>query len=255
MASGSTLTFDCGIPTSQFPFTMAGTLTGSGGGTIALANGNFYPQAPGEVAANATLDFPSGMVQVGAADFQENANTITNTGYLNFVGSTAHGTISMINQGTVTNSGTADLLMNNFVNDTTGILDLQTDAGLPNGGGGGLTNMGVIRKSVGTGVSVLTTGFFNDGGSLDIESGSLSFQEGNFGYIAGPISIATGSSLDFQTSSGVYVQGTLSSTGGGTVTMSTGWFAGPNANFGEDAKRDRHARLCPQYVIHKRRIP
>ena len=191
------------------------------------------------------------MVQVGAADFQENANTITNTGYLNFVGSTAHGTISMINQGTVTNSGTADLLMNNFVNDTTGILDLQTDAGLPNGGGGGLTNMGVIRKSVGTGVSVLTTGFFNDGGSLDIESGSLSFQEGNFGYIAGPISIATGSALDFQTSSGVYVQGTLSSTGGGTVTMSTGWFAGPSVSFGENANATGTLDFAPNTLYVK----
>ncbi len=217
VAAGSTLGFDGGDPSGQSPLTLAGTLTGSGGGTISLAYGNCYPQAPGDVAASATLDFPSGMVQVGAASFSENTNTITNTGFLNFVGSTAHGAISMINQGTVTNSGSADLPLYNFVNDTTGILDLQTDAGLPNAGGGGLTNMGVIRKSAGTGVSVLTTGFFNDGGSLDIESGSLAFQEGNFGYIAGPIYIATGSALDFQTTNGVYVQGTLTSTGGSTV--------------------------------------
>lgn len=251
VASGSTLTFDCGTPTYQFPVTLAGTLTATGGGTIALANGNLDPQAPGEVAANATLDFPSGMVQVTGATFSENANTLTNTGFLNFVGATAHGAISMINQGTVTNSGTADLPLYNFLNDTTGILDLQTDAGLPDAGGSGLTNMGVIRKSAGTGVSVLTTGFFNDGGSLDIESGSLAFQEINIGYIAGPISIATGSALDFETSHVVSVQGTLSSTGGGTVTMSTGWFAGPNPDFGEDANATGTLDFAPNTLFMK----
>ena len=126
-------------------------------------------------------------------------------------------------------------------------MDLETDGGLAYAGGGGtgLTNMGVIRKSAGTGVSVLTTPFFNDGGSLDIESGSLAFQEGNFGYIAGPIFIATGSQLDFQTSNGVYVQGSLSSTGGGTVTMGSGWFDGPNSNFGENASATGSLDFAP----------
>ena len=36
------------------------------------------------------------------------------------------------------------------------------------------------------------------------------------------------------------MQGTLSSTGGGTVTMSSGWFGGPDADFGE---MPRHRRL------------
>ena len=245
VASGSTLTFLCGGPTGQFDVALAGTLTGTGGGTISLAGGNFLPQAPGEVAANATLDFPSGMVQVGDVTFAADANTLTNTGFLNFLSSTGYGPISMINQGTITNSGSSNLAIYNFVNDTAGILDLETDAGLADAGGNGLTNMGVIRKSAGTGVSVLTTTFFNDGGSLDIESGSLAFQEGNFGYIAGPIYIATGSALDFETSNGVYVQGTLSSTGGGTVTMSSGWFDGPNADFGEDANATGELDFAP----------
>ncbi len=247
MAAGSTFNFLCADPTGPFNVTLAGSITGSGGGTISLAQGNYYPQAPGGVAADATLDFPSGMVQVGDATFAADGNTLTNTGFLNFTSSTGNGAINMINQGTITNSGSSDLPIGSFVNDTTGILDLETDGGLAYGGGGGtgLTNTGVIRKSAGTGVSVLTTPFFNDGGALDIESGSLAFQEHNFGYIAGPITIATGSQLDFQTSNGVYVQGTLSSTGGGTVTMSSGWFDGPNSNFGENSSATGSLDFAP----------
>ena len=256
VASGSTLTFLCEEPAVAFNVTLAGTLTGSGGGTISLAAGNFYPQAPGEVAADATLNFPRGMVQVGDVTFESDSNTLTNTGFLDFASSTGNGTISMINQGTVTNSGSSNLPLWVFVNDATGILDLQTDAGLSVGDGNatGLTNMGVIRKSGGTGVSVLTTNFFNDGGSLDIESGSLAFQEGSFGYIAGPITIAAGSALDFETSNAVCVQGTLSSTGGGTVTMSSGWFDGPNSNLGENSRRHRRARLCPRHADVRRGV-
>ena len=69
VAAGSTFKFRAD-PTGPFNIKLAGTLSGSGGGTISLAQGNYYPQAPGEVAANATLDFPSGMVQVGDATLQ-----------------------------------------------------------------------------------------------------------------------------------------------------------------------------------------
>ena len=130
VASGSTLTFDCGDTTGPFNVTLAGILTATGGGTISLANGNFYPQAPNEVAANATLNFPSGMVQVGAADFTgAGSDTLTNTGYLNYVGSAAHGSIVMINQGTITNSGSSDLPLYQVLNDTTGVIDLRDRRG------------------------------------------------------------------------------------------------------------------------------
>ena len=50
------------------------------------------------------------MVQVGNVDFNQAGNgNLTNTGYLDFVGSTGHGAITMINQGTITNTGTAAL--------------------------------------------------------------------------------------------------------------------------------------------------
>ena len=37
------------------------------------------------------------------------ANTLTNTAVPNFTSSTGNGTINMINQGTITNSGSSDL--------------------------------------------------------------------------------------------------------------------------------------------------
>jgi RHS repeat-associated protein len=235
---GSTLIFHCAFSTGgAFNVTFAGTLTGSGGGTIALDDGYFYNQAPGDMDANAVLDFPSGMVQVGNVTLTEAGNnTLTNTGYLTFVGSSGHGGLAMTNEGTIVTSGTSDLPLQHVLNGTAGVIDLASNGGLAlvSSNAVGLTNKGEILKSAGTGMSVLTTTFFNDGGALDIESGSLAFQEHNFGYIAGPLQIATGALLDFETSNGVYIQGTLSSTGGGSVTMSSGWFDGPNSEFGED---------------------
>ncbi len=231
VATGSTFTF-----VGQPNVNLAGTLTGSGGGTISLAGGNYYPQGPGEAAANATLDFPSGMVQIGDVTFQGDSNTLTNAAFLNFTSSTGNGTITMVNQGTITNSGSSDLPLYVFVNDPTGILDLETDAGLAlvDGNFTGLTNMGVIRKSGGTGVSVLTTTFFNDGGSLDVQTGTLSFQENDFAFNAGPINIATSAVLNFATSNHVDLSGTFTSTGGGTVTVTSGFLDGPDADEGQD---------------------
>ena len=63
------------------------------------------------------------MVQVGDATFlRAGSDTLTNTGYLNFVGSAAHGAIVMINQGTITNSGSSDLPLYQVLNDTTGVI-------------------------------------------------------------------------------------------------------------------------------------
>ncbi len=242
IATGSTLTFNNGDTTNPYGIgvSISGTLTGSGGGIIALDSGDFSALAPDSTPVPVVLDFPAGMVQVGNVAFdQASSATITNTGFLDFIGSVGHGATRMINQGTITITGTAALPLATFVNDTTGVLDLETNASIIDGQGNStnLTNKGIIRKSASAGVTVLTASFFNDGGALDIESGSLSFQEGSFGYIAGPIQIAAGSTLNFHTSNGIYIQGTLTSTGAGSVTLSSGWFAGPTtntSNFSED---------------------
>ena len=215
---------------------LAGTITGSGGGTVRFDSGDFqsvFFSSGGS--ANTTLNFPAGMAIVtGATIF--GGGTITNSGFLTYTGAGPFGPLGITNEGTVTNSGTANLPLAVLLNDTSGVIDLQTDAGLVTGAGNStnLTNKGLVEKTGGSGVSVLSESFFNNGGAFDIETGTISFQAGNFGYIAGPISIATGAVLNFDTTAGVYIQGTLTSTGGGTVTVTDGWFDGPDAQFGDD---------------------
>jgi hypothetical protein len=169
-------------------------------------------------------------------------HTLTNSGIVNFVGSADHGYIAMTNQGTVINSGTSNLYMYSVVNDTAGVIDLKTDAGL---NGYNFTNKGLIRKSAGTGTSVLSGYLTNSGGGFDIETGTLSFQESNVGLTAGPIHIATGCVLDFHVSGGVYLQGTLASTGAGTVTVSSGYFYGPSTSYGQDADATGTLNFAP----------
>ena len=111
VATGSTLSFDNGDPTNPFGGNIAisGTLTGSGGGTIAFNSGDYSAITPDSVQAPAVLNFPSGMVQVGDVSFDlASSATITNTGFLNFDGSVGHAQIVMTNQGTITIAGTAN---------------------------------------------------------------------------------------------------------------------------------------------------
>ena len=257
VATGAMLSFDSGVPISVYNITLSGTLTGSGGGTIFLGVGNFYAENPDESQANATLDFPSGMLQVGAAEFGQAGYTVYNAGFLDFVGSAPHGVTNMTNEGTVINSGTTNLELQDLVNAPTGILDFQSDAGVAyvTANALGITNQGLIEKTAGTGVSVLAGTFFNDGGSLDIASGSLEIQGGGIGFIAGPIHISAGSSLDFDTTNGVFVQGTLTSTGGGTVSVTGGWLDGPSDDYDENENGTAAPRLCPGHADVRRGIP
>ena len=250
VATGSALTFDNGEPGAGTSIILAGTITGSGGGTIDLNSGSFYAQALGQVASNATLNFPQGMAQVGNVIFGDAGNTLINDGYLDFDGS-AYGNVIMTNNGTIISSGSADLKFQTVVNGATGVVDFQTDAGIANSSFNsiGLTNMGTDEKTGGTGTSILADTYFNDGGSLNVQTGTISFQNGSTGFIAGPITIATGAVLNFDGTNGIYIQGTLSSSGGGTVTVTRGWLDGPNSDLGESDSAASSLNFAPNTLF------
>ncbi|HEY1685428.1 MAG TPA: RHS repeat-associated core domain-containing protein [Tepidisphaeraceae bacterium] len=234
VTTGATLDINNGTPANQYNtnITFAGTITGSGGGTIALDSGSFYAQAPNEVASDGTLDFPQGMVQVGNVYFGQGGGTLTNSGYLSFVGTT-FGEATLTNTGTIINTGTGSLSFNDTTNAASGIIDLQADGGFTSGGGS-LINTGTIEKTGGAGTSVISGYYFNNGGALNIQTGTLSFQVGTTAFIAGPITIASGSVLNFDGTNGIYIQGVLSASGGGTVTVTSGWLDGPASFLNEN---------------------
>lgn len=237
IASGSTLAFNNQDPGSPYGtnILLDGTITASGAGTISLDSGNFYTGAPDGSTANATLDFPQGMLQVGNVDLGQGGGTLTNSGYMTYVGST-FGTTTLTNSGTMIYGGSGTLNFNTLVNAAAGIIDFQGDGGMVGQGvsyNNAISNAGTIEKTGGAGTSVIN-GYFNNGGALNIQTGTLSFQGGSTGWIAGPITVATGVVLNLASTNGIYIQGTLGATGGGTVTVTSGWLDGPNANLNEN---------------------
>ncbi len=157
---------------------LSGTITGTGAGTVVLNSGFFASALPDGTPADATFNFTSETANITGAefDFQSNNNPFFNTGTLTFTGTAAHSSISMVNQGVIRNAGTTNIPLGNFTNDTTGLLDMQTDAGIVPAGGntGNLLNMGIVRKSGGTAVSVISSVLTSIAGTIDVESGTIS---------------------------------------------------------------------------------
>ena len=189
-----------------------GTLTGSGGGVISLDTGVVYYDTPDDNPAATTLDFPDGMLQVTDAYIQGDPGRgggpgITNTGFLDITGTGGHQPLGMLNDGTIRVSGTSDLPLIQLDNQLTGVLDIESDVNLTGAVNGvNLVNSGTIRKSG-----------WHGGGEPDR---SVLQRRRIAGYrvriaglpgrgtaIAGPIQIATGAVLDFDTGHAVLCAG------------------------------------------------
>ena len=233
---------------------LEGTIVGTGGGTVVFDKGNFqtYRLSDSNDDVTASLNFPDGMLSINTADFslingQVNADEVTNLGFITVnhpTTLTASDSLEILNQGTIRNVGPGGLAFERSVNDTSGVIDLQTDGGISGGFNNiALTNKGMLRKSAGSGNSIISSTFENDGGTLDIETGTISFTAGSIGYIAGPINIATGAVLNFNTQFGTFLQGTFTSTGGGTVTVTSGYLTGPTQSQAADESDTGSATL------------
>ena len=236
---------------SGFAFYFAGTNTGSGAGQLLFDSGDFQPGQYQSQATSAVMNFPAGYAQVTGSSFSFNpqdgtVGLITNNGSLDYVGSAAHGIINLINNGTVDVTGSSDLLIadgsnsSSFTNSATGIVDFQSDAGFASLGGntGPFTNSGLIEKTAGTGDSIIGPGslggfgFTNDGGTISVQTGTVSLEngEGNVTYTEGPMIVATGATLDIAIgAANFYGAGTFASTGGGQVNFQSGNWVSQNS--------------------------
>ena len=169
--------------------TWAGTMSGTGGGQLLLNRGTLVA-SPG-VALNFTNDFFewSGGTLAG---------TITNEGSVTLVGtndSYLGNRAVFVNAGTIEHAGSGRLGMSENGGGTTrlenlagGVYDFGTDSSVyANGCCGALVfdNQGLLRKSGGTNVSAIEAGiaFNNLGGSIEVDSGTLSL--GNSPYVQG----------------------------------------------------------------------
>jgi hypothetical protein len=165
--------------TGGFTFTnYAGTYTGSGAGRVELVNGNLNTSGSGT-----TFNFPPNLFQwLGGAIVSQASRPFLNTGTMTLAGAGDKFLFGVsTNNGTLIQNGAGALHVpsgSQFTNGAAGVLDLRTDGGIGDQGGGGpnptLLNQGVIRKSAGGGTSVFGNGLFvTNSGTLEPQSGAI----------------------------------------------------------------------------------
>jgi hypothetical protein len=211
--------------------TYKGSYTGSGAGTVSLNSGDLVMGSGG-----ATFNFPAGLFQWSGGILTVGAGNLTNasTGVLTLsnAGSTndfLNGNGTLVNGGTIIQSGTGGLNLQSTVssattvnNQASGVYNIGVDASIfSTSGGGTLVNAGILRKSAGTGTSLIQV-VLNSSAAIDVRSGILKLQTSGGTDTGGTFTVAAGATLDLTGTSTVTYQGTYTGSGGGTVALKTG---------------------------------
>jgi hypothetical protein len=218
VASGATLDL-----TATAVGSYLGTYTGSGSGTVEVADGVLT------LAGDTTFNFPAGLFQWRGSEIQLNGHTLTNSGTISISNTAATSTVTLLGGGTLANAGTIDQtgagglrLDGTILNNQSGATyDFQTDSIiLPGNVNGTLNNAGTLEKTGGTGTSTISTGFTNTG---------------TVKALSGTLSIPNGSSVSNGTlGSGTWIVGSSStlSLNASIATLSSSVFLlGPGASF------------------------
>lgn len=222
-----------------------GLFTGSNvGGTVRLKEGYLSTLAG---SGGATFNFAGNTFQwQGGAIESSPTNPFINAGTMNITGTPfLHGQ-GFINQGLLAQGGTGAFNVPSgrvLTNAANGTFDIRNNNGLTGIGGGGpnpfFNNSGTLRKSAGTGTSVIdqVIVFNNIHGTIQVDTGRVIFargmtMRGGTGD-GGTFVVAPGATLQLTdgTNEAAY-NGTYTGSGGGTVLMSGGFLAPDTSNTG-----------------------
>ena len=210
--------------------TMTGTYTGSGGGTVGLAGGAIAIGAGG-----ATFDFPSGMFQWSAGSIDGPGVLAVSAGSAMTIAGNGEQVLSaavLNNSGTIVDSGNNTLFFENSstVNNLSGgAVDVTSTADLDNYSGTNAFNNqagALVDKSASTGTLANTVPFNNQGGTIEVDAGTLSLAGGGVDT-GGTFNVAQGATLNLTggsspTLTGSYSGGGVSGLGQGTVALANG---------------------------------
>ena len=182
--------------------------------------------------AGDTFQWQGGAIQSGRDNPFVNAGTLNVTGTPRIFGD------GFVNQGTIRQSASGLLMIPNgtaMANTATGVIDFRNDNGLtenPGFGAGVIRNEGMIRKSAGTGTSVIHPQVViqNIGGAVRVDSGALALGGGltsRFGTgDGGTFQVAPGATLRLNDgASYARYHGTYTASGGGKILLSGGTMA------------------------------
>jgi uncharacterized delta-60 repeat protein len=213
---------------------LTGTYTGSGAGTILLANGVL------NIAGGATFNFASGYFQwTGGAI---SGGTLVNANVLTLASSND----KALNGATLDNIGTVIHLMGRLIpsngiimNEANGVYDFQNaaDASITfNGGTDAFNNFGTLRKSSGAGNVTITIVFNNDAaGVIDDRNATTMTFSGGTNDAGAKFLLASGAVIDPTGGGTTNWSGTYTSTGAGTILLANGTLnvgnAGATFNF------------------------
>ncbi len=208
---------------NYFQNTLSG---GTGTGTVLLSGGIMH----GSSTVVTTLAFPGAMFQWTGGNLggYQGHELFTNTGVLNVSGdATKTGYAVFTNLGTVNQTGAGNFFVGgnstaSFTNAAGGVYNLQSDAGVGDGDQP-FNNAGLFRKSAGTGTSTITAQFNNQGGTVEVDSGTLQLPIQGVGgnqSTGGTFNVAAGAVLDL--GDGQYFSGAYTGGGAGVVRLSQG---------------------------------
>jgi hypothetical protein len=216
--SGATLSLMGGSGTVDY----AGTFTGSGAGTVALSGGTLAVTSAG-----AAFNLPGSMFQwTGGTIDVSSGGTLTNssTGVFNL---NAHnievnGAGTLANQGTINAAGVSNLILSHgstFSNALGATFDFTGDSSVSNSGT--LLNAGLLEKTGGTGTSIISSAFDNNGGAITVQTGAVSLKSAGGLVNSGTFSVAAGATLNLADSVTVDYAGTFTGSGAGSVVLNS----------------------------------
>jgi hypothetical protein len=152
----------------------------------------------------------TGTLNIGGNGVALSQRTITNNGHVNFF---ATGDLSMSDGAKIDNK-------------STGVFDIQVDHNINGDGNQTFANAGLVKKSAGTGNAALLMSF-NNSGTLDVQSGSVSIR---YGVSSSPtIKTADNTVVDLSSGGGTTYSGTVTFLGTGTVLSGSGTVATTNS--------------------------
>jgi hypothetical protein len=208
-----------------------GSLTAGGTGTVTLGGGTL---AVANNAVNLSLPSTLSFQWTGGAIDVPTSDTLTVNGNLTFVGASnevLYGGGTLIEKGTITQSGTGSLLLTGTSNLTTtlvlpkgSVYDFAANSGIGYGGGQGgvVDNSGTIEKTGGGASSWLNVAFNNTGGTLAATTGTLTLDTTGGENTGGAFNVSTGAVLDLTGGNSVNYTGTWTGSGSGEVLLDGG---------------------------------
>jgi hypothetical protein len=210
----------------------AGNFSGAGQGTVLLSAGTLNA-APGSL----TLNVPAPLFQWTGGTLS-GLNPLTNSGTMEVSTTNSVRLLGILdNSGLLHHSGAGNLAFSEegsgtrFENLPSAVYWLESDASLAVVDCCSPTffdNYGVFRKSGGTGNSVISPAFNNLGGTIAVESGTLTLAN-NGSSSNGTLNVSSGATLDITGGGQPAWAGQMNGTGGGTVLLRNGTLYNANA--------------------------